>query len=749
MTRRRIRSLVAAALLCMATQLHALTVSIQTIQPDFCGQSVGMLEALASGGTEPYRFDWYRIEDGTPVLLCSDCSSSAQGLTGGTYKVVVWDEVDDQAEFTVPVYTESLELWEGDIASWPYLASELPYLKIYPSGIFTSFLPYDSVSVSVDGGDLYWEPDPQEGGAWWFTAPVASVIVNITYAYTGGQCTVHTPFEVSPPTVIPEMHIIDVQGSCANAPTGSLTVALSGGQVSDYLYVSLGGWNQSQGQFQQEVVLDGTTTVTIDGLAAGSNTFHLTGSWPTTSSPPEWGFPYLCHDSIEFDIPDLGPTCNVVEGNIFIDTNLDCSLLEGIEPGVPGVILEIQPGDHFSSTDANGDYSLVIPNGAYTAALQSSVVEEHCTTTPIPFTIGDVVTVNMPSISLVSLDASVALASGPARPGFQYSLALSARSLTPAATGAVTVTLDFDPALEFLSANPAPTSVSGNTLTWDQPQLTPFQERTINIRFQVPPNVDLIGTDLVCTASLATANTDVEPLNNTATLVRTVTGSLDPNDKLASTSSRTSDALYIIDTDEWFDYTIRFQNTGTDTAFHVIITDTLASTLDPTTLEVGAASHPFTWQLRDACTLKFRFFDILLPDSNVNEPASHGFVSFRIRPRLPLLPGTLIENTANIYFDFNEPVITEPSVLIAEFSTGTPSLSHTTLQVMPNPASEMLYVMLPANSTGALQVFAIDGRMVEAPITRRLNSMEVDVRALSQGTYMMRTAEGSAWFVKR
>src|SRR5690606_8518432 len=103
---------------------------------------------------------------------------------------------------------------------------------------------------------------------------------------------------------------------------------------------------------------------------------------------------------------------------------------------------------------------------------------------------------------------------------------------------------------------------------------------------------------------------------------------------------------------EWIDYTIRFQNTGTDTAFNVLITDTLPAYLDPGSFVVGAASHNFTWELRDAGTLKFSFPDILLPDSNANEAASHGFVSFRIKPREPVLPGTMIENFANIYFDF-------------------------------------------------------------------------------------------------
>ncbi|MBK9629212.1 MAG: DUF11 domain-containing protein [Flavobacteriales bacterium] len=115
---------------------------------------------------------------------------------------------------------------------------------------------------------------------------------------------------------------------------------------------------------------------------------------------------------------------------------------------------------------------------------------------------------------------------------------------------------------------------------------------------------------------------------------------------------------------------IRFQNTGTDTAFNVVVTDTLPSTLDPATISLVTASHANTWSLQGQGTLKFILPNILLPDSNVNEPMSHGLISFRIRPKQPLTAGTVIENIANIYFDFNPPVITEPSVLVAEFSTG-------------------------------------------------------------------------------
>ncbi|MBK9176961.1 MAG: T9SS type A sorting domain-containing protein [Flavobacteriales bacterium] len=407
---------------------------------------------------------------------------------------------------------------------------------------------------------------------------------------------------------------------------------------------------------------------------------------------------------------------------------------------MPDVVIEVQPGPVYTNTNNSGQYDAGLFNGNYTAELLSAVVEEHCINAPIPFTIaGNTSTVNLASISLVPLDARIALSSGPARPGFEYHLGLSARNLTPAASGAVTIAMDYDPALGFISAEPPPNTVSGNTLTWDQPQFTPFQQRSIQVRFQVPPDVGLIGTDLITTASVTTVNADADPTNNTATIQQTVTGSFDPNDKLATTSTRLSDALYFINEDQWIDYTIRFQNTGTDTAFHVIITDTLPATLDPATLEMGAASHAFTWQLRDQGTLKFRFFDILLPDSNVNEAASHGFVSFRIRPRPPLFPGTVIENTANIYFDYNPPVITEPSVLVAEFSTHVDGAEPSSdLVLMPNPTADLIPIVGHVGQwSGAIwRIVAADGRIVLAGRGAE-GRATIDVRDLPSALYTL------------
>lgn len=353
-----------------------------------------------------------------------------------------------------------------------------------------------------------------------------------------------------------------------------------------------------------------------------------------------------------------------MRGQAYVDYNQNCTK-QSNEPAAPEQILEVLPGPYYATTDGAGKYEMVLPFGDYTLTQQSSELAEHCTGAPIPFTISaspNTITRDLPDTSLVALDVRLTMSSGTARPGFEFAYGINVRNLTPSASGATSVTFEFDPTLTYLSASPSPTNLSGNTITWDQAQLTAWQSRSYTIRCQVPPDINLLGYELVATANVATANTDGNLANNSATNLRTITGAYDPNDKLAYTSSGNSDVWYV-DEDEWIDYTIRFQNTGTDTAFHVVITDTLPSNLDPGSIVIGASSHTFTWELRDQGTLKFYFPNILLPDSNVNEPRSHGFASFRIKPREPVLAGTTIENTANIFFDFNPPVITAPSVL--------------------------------------------------------------------------------------
>lgn len=106
-------------------------------------------------------------------------------------------------------------------------------------------------------------------------------------------------------------------------------------------------------------------------------------------------------------------------------------------------------------------------------------------------------------------------------------------------------------------------------------------------------------------------------------------------------------------------YSVRLRNTGPALSE----TNTLTIELDLSTLEMLSASHPFRHQAVNGPTLEVTFDDILLPDSTVNEPASHGYFKFKIKPLPAYDYGTVILNQAAIYFDFNEPIFTNIALL--------------------------------------------------------------------------------------
>lgn len=124
------------------------------------------------------------------------------------------------------------------------------------------------------------------------------------------------------------------------------------------------------------------------------------------------------------------------------------------------------------------------------------------------------------------------------------------------------------------------------------------------------------------------------------------------------------------------------------------------------------ASHPFNWRLYGDRILEFRFDPIVLPDSISDEPGSHGFVLFQVKPRAGLHAGDSISNRAGIYFDYNEPVITPAAVFrVIDISSGTahPGASALEFGLSPNPASQNTSVRLelPESASSADAFIAI------------------------------------------
>jgi uncharacterized repeat protein (TIGR01451 family) len=178
--------------------------------------------------------------------------------------------------------------------------------------------------------------------------------------------------------------------------------------------------------------------------------------------------------------------------------------------------------------------------------------------------------------------------------------------------------------------------------------------------------------------------------------------SYDPNDLQAVPTGYA--AAHFIEKNTPIQYTIRFQNTGTDIANSVVLLDTLSTYLDVRSIAPGAASHPYDVDIIDGNVLRFRFDRINLPDSASNQAASQGFVKFQIN-QLPNNPeGSKILNTAAIYFDNNAPVLTNTTLhtIGSQFivvETNEANGLGKNLKVYPNPASTELFFELPTEVT--------------------------------------------------
>ncbi|MCP4442991.1 MAG: T9SS type A sorting domain-containing protein [Aureispira sp.] len=228
--------------------------------------------------------------------------------------------------------------------------------------------------------------------------------------------------------------------------------------------------------------------------------------------------------------------------------------------------------------------------------------------------------------------------------------------------------------------------------------------------------------------------------------------SYDPNDKSAQPEGF-STPHYIYDYTP-LDYKIRFQNTGTDTAFRVVIRDTLSAHLDVTSLEMGAASHNYTWRIYGQGILEITFDNVMLPDSNVNEPESNGFVRFRIN-QVPNNPnGTVIYNSAGIYFDYNAPIITNETFhtigdnFVAMVITGTEEvlIEDVEVKVYPNPFTAQATLEVEGGDYQSLEltIYDITGRDVLQYVSTGNQKIQIQRNNLPQGVYIYRLKGDSA-----
>lgn len=226
-----------------------------------------------------------------------------------------------------------------------------------------------------------------------------------------------------------------------------------------------------------------------------------------------------------------------------------------------------------------------------------------------------------------------------------------------------------------------------------------------------------------------------------------IVAAYDPNYKSVSPAGIGNNYMIVPETP--LEYEVHFQNTGSDTAYNIMVVDTLSQFLDITTLSVGNASHNFDLQItgQNRVVLKYYFNDIMLPDSTTDLIGSQGFFSYSIAP-LPGLPlGTEIHNYAQIYFDFNPPIFTNDAWITYDLPSKPLTISNQELgsfNVYPNPTKGIF--TLESEKNRMIQQYEIMDVTGKVILNSKVNGSktEINLTAFEKGIYLVKihTANG-------
>jgi uncharacterized repeat protein (TIGR01451 family) len=371
---------------------------------------------------------------------------------------------------------------------------------------------------------------------------------------------------------------------------------------------------------------------------------------------------------ISLNGPDCGSSsiisaqCNAeneISGNVFVDGNCD---------GVINNSDYILENETIEVTFSSSENTLVYYSNQFNVFAPSStlvtlIAHEHPGYTTSPVIINPTVVPTIfenTNLSLCPIEnynnLSISITNtNIVSPGFQTHYIISISNTgTTVESGIGSVTFDSPFLEEIISTSLG--SISGNIIQFETLSIDPLTSINIEIECQISASAPL-GENFNASAEITSqVQAETELYDNNATCESVIIGSFDPNNKVVNHS-----AIYVNDLQPNQEvellYTINFQNTGTAPAINIRVEDLIAENLNLGTFEMIASSHAYTYTISNNQIIWY-FDDILLPDSNSNEPESHGWFSFKISKFGEHLEGDIVENQVSIFFDFNEPIVT-------------------------------------------------------------------------------------------
>ncbi len=431
-----------------------------------------------------------------------------------------------------------------------------------------------------------------------------------------------------------------------------------------------------------------------------------------------------------------------ITGNLFLDVNAN-SVIDAADTPISNMMVTGSFGSNqwLSFSSSNGEYYLVSDTGVVTTVTPEYLLYHTVSPSSHNITINSVGQVSSGNDFLYTpipgiTDVRITHNSTFFRPGFNttHNLIYS-NDGTDTVTG--TILFFHDTAVSLVSATAPYTQIAANTIEFNYSNLIPGETRNIQV-VTLTDSTAFLGQPVANGTQIYPLLTDTLPFNNSDTTRNFVINSYDPNNKLVDPDGNITPAQVAAGID--LNYTINFQNTGNAPAIHVNVLDVIDDRLDLSTIQIVSTSHPLTSvNIGANRQLHFQFANINLPDSVNNEPASHGFINYRIRPLTSLFEGDEISNTAAIYFDNNLPVITNTVITRVETPVGVSDIAADgQITIYPNPNHGNFTVQFNSGlSFDSWVVYNTLGGKVDSGKVTQQDSFGIRSSSLTPGIYLI------------
>ncbi|HEY1192969.1 T9SS type A sorting domain-containing protein, partial [Flavobacterium sp.] len=291
--------------------------------------------------------------------------------------------------------------------------------------------------------------------------------------------------------------------------------------------------------------------------------------------------------------------------------------------------------------------------------------------------------------------------------------------------------------LNYQSSNVAFSEKNNNTLSWLFENLKPFESREITVTLKVnsPTHSPAVqqGDLLEFTASILSDKIDEKPNDNSFLFRQTALNSYDPNDKTCLEGSVITPDLI----GEYVHYMIRFENTGNYMAQNIVVKDMIdLNKFDISTLIPTSSSHSFVTKISEGNKVEFIFENIKLPFDDAN---NDGYIAFKIKTKPTLKVGDSFTNDANIYFDYNFPILTNEATSTFKTTLSISDFDFSKYFILyPNPSDQVLNISKTQDiEIKSFGIYDILGQLIIAvPDAKTISN--IDVSRLEKGNYFIK-----------